>query len=116
MGMTFRHSSQSKDIEAPYLVSLGQMYRSWQFVLGLSFLGGHDLVFYLCVYVVELSFDWCGRAFPASLLCDLGQGRYAGGWRLIFLNAARFGIREMRSLDCRPHWCMKSNARHWGDQ
>ena len=82
--MTSRHSSRSTDIEAPasagILHSLGQMtYRSWQLVLGLSFHGGHDLVFYLCVYVVELSFGWCERAFPAGLLYDLGQGRYAGG-------------------------------------
>ena len=77
--MKFRHSSQSKDIEAPCLVGLGQMYLSCQVVLGLSFRGVHDLVFYLCIYFVVLSFDWCWRAFPAGQLGHLGQGRFAGG-------------------------------------
>jgi hypothetical protein len=77
--MKFHHSSQSKDIEAPCLVGLGQMYLSCQAVLGLLFRGVRDLVFYLSIYFVELSFDSCSRAFPAGQLGGLGQGRFAGG-------------------------------------
>jgi hypothetical protein len=55
------------------------MSLSCQSVLGLSFRGEYGLLFYLCIYFVEVAFDWCERAFPAGLLDDLGQGRCAGG-------------------------------------